>query len=147
MDDPKRNDVEANREACGRTLALLQRGGRWSVADLTAELARLGWPYAQTGVSANTRNLRKPRYGGHAVKGERCGDGEFRYSLGKVAPTMARVEPVPVPQEPPPCRHWWASPDLPCPTPRPAAPGCHECYVQGADERHAHRCRCGAVAW
>lgn len=57
-----------------RVYAVLQDGKWWTVAQMAAEIRRrFGVSDPEPSLSAQLRNLRKPRFGGHQVERQRLG--------------------------------------------------------------------------
>ena len=58
-------------------LAILQRGGKFSLYDFITELGL----DPLTAIDSRIRDLRKPEHGNHIIKCKPCSDGVYRYEL------------------------------------------------------------------
>jgi len=69
--DPKRDGKRLSTQLEAVRAAMLQ-GGKWTLDELRDEVERrTGKRPSEAGVSARIRDLRKPEFGGHDVRGER----------------------------------------------------------------------------
>lgn len=73
--DPDRDEDRLNRQA--RAVWSFMRDGKWHTLDQIEEAT--GYP--QASVSARLRDFRKPKFGGHTVERDYCGDGLWAYRL------------------------------------------------------------------